>query len=98
MYVRTIQRLNYNRQKSRKQVAVYESDIPMTLKQGQGHKTWYELVDAKHSYNDAKFEKPRLNSVREKANDKVFVKSGNTSVISVKYVQNSKTVVYSVSA
>ena len=89
MYIRTIQRLNYNRQKSRKQVAVYESDIPMTLKQGQGHKTWYELVDAKHSYNDAKFEKPRLNSVREKANDKVFVKSGNTSVVSLEYVGKS---------
>ena len=55
----------------------------MTLKQGQGHQTWYELVDPKHSYNDAKFEKPHLHSVHEKTNSKVLVKSGNTSIISL---------------
>ena len=43
----------------------------MILKQGQGHQTWYELVNPKQGYDNAKFEKPRLNSVREKANDKV---------------------------
>ena len=67
----------------------------MTLKQGHGHQTWYELVDPKQGYNNAKFEKPRLNSVHEKANDKDFVKSGNTSVISFEYVWMSIIVVYS---
>ena len=28
----------------------------MTLKQGQGHQTWYELVDAKQGYNNAQSE------------------------------------------
>ena len=46
----------------------------MTLKQGQGHQTWYELVDPKQGYNNAKFEKPRLNSVHEKSTMKVFAK------------------------
>ena len=55
-----------------------DSNIPVTLKQGQGHQTWYELVDTKQGYSNAKFEKSRLNGVREKAKDKVFVKSANT--------------------
>ena len=61
----------------KKQSAVYDSDTPVTLKQGQGHQTWYELVDPKQGCNNGKFEKPhlKLNSVQEKANDKVFVKS-----------------------
>ena len=58
----------------------------MTSKQGQGHQTWYGLVDPKQDYNNAKFEKPRLNSVHEKANDKGSVKSGNMSTISLEYV------------
>ena len=37
---------------------------PKILKQGQGHPTWYELVDHKQGYTNAKFEKPHLNSVR----------------------------------
>ena len=44
----------------------------MILKQGQGLQTRYKLVDPKQGYNNAKFEKPRSNSVREKANDKSF--------------------------
>ena len=67
----------------------------MTLKQGQGHQTWYELVDPKQGSNTAKFEKPCLNSVGEKNKDKVSVKSGNMSIISLKYVQKSKIVMYS---
>ena len=55
---------------------------PKTLKQGQDHQTWYELADPKQVYNNAKFEKPRLNSVHEKAKDKVFVQSGNTCQLS----------------
>ena len=49
----------------------------MTIKQGQGLQTWYELVDPKQGYNNAKFEKPHLNSACEKANIKVLVKSQN---------------------
>ena len=42
------------------------------MKQGQGHKTWYEIVDPKQDYNNAKCEKPRFRIVRETANDKVL--------------------------
>ena len=38
-------------------------------------------------YNDVKFDKPRLNSVRGKANDKVFCKSGSMSIISLECVR-----------
>ena len=31
--------------------AVDDSDTPVTLKQGQGNQTWYELVDTKQHYN-----------------------------------------------
>ena len=47
MYVRIIQHLNYGGQESKKQFAVYDSDTPVTLKQGRGHQTWYKLVDHK---------------------------------------------------
>ena len=47
MYVRTMQCLNYSRQESKKKFADYDSDTPVTLKQGQDHETWYELVDPK---------------------------------------------------
>ena len=60
---------------------------PVTLKQDRGHQTWYELADPKQVYDNAKFEKSRLNSLRERANDKVFLKSGNTSTISLEYVR-----------
>ena len=39
-------------------------------------------------YNHAKIERPSLNSVHQKANVKVFVKSENISIISLEYVQN----------
>ena len=38
------------------------------LKQGQ---TWYALVDSKQGFNNAKFEKPNLNSVCVRVNDNV---------------------------
>ena len=38
----------------------YESDKPVTLKQGQYHQTCCGLVDPKHGHNNAKFEKPLL--------------------------------------
>ena len=70
--------------------------ITVTLKQGQGHQTWYRLVDPKQGYNNAKFEKACLDSVCERANHKVLVKSGSSSVtISLKDVHKSKTVIYS---
>ena len=83
MYVRTIQHLNYGGLESKKQFAVYDSDKPVTLKQCQGHQTWYELVDPKQGYNNAKLEKPCLNSICETANNKDFVKSGNTSIFTI---------------
>ena len=64
--------------------------------EGQGHKTLFELADPKKDYNNAKFEKPRLNSVPEKPNDNVFVKSEkNVNFISLEYVRKSKMVVFS---
>ena len=56
-----------------------------------GHQTWR----FKEGYDNTKFEKPRLNSARDRANDKVFAKSGNTSIISFEYAKKSKVVVYS---
>ena len=45
MYEATLQHLNYSGQESRTHYAVYNiSDTPLTLKQGQGQQTWYELV------------------------------------------------------
>ena len=88
MYVRTIQCFKYSGQKFKKQFAVYDSDTPVTFKQGQGHQTGYNSVDPKQGYNllKAKFEKSHLNSVCQKANDKVFVKSGTMSIISPEYM------------
>ena len=68
--------------------------VPRLLKQGQGHQTCYELVDQKQGYNNAKFEKPHLNSVCEKANDKDLVKSGIMSIMSHEYFRKSKTGIF----
>ena len=76
-----------------KQFAIYDADIRVTLKQGQGHQTWYELENPNQGYDNTKFEKPCLNSVREKANDGVSVRSGNMSIICLEYVRKSKIVV-----
>ena len=78
-----------------KQFAVYNYDYSVIFKQGQDHQPWYELVDCQQSRNSTSFEKPRLNSVREKANDKVIVKLGNMSIMSLEYVWKWKKVVYS---
>ena len=42
MYVRTIPRLNHCGQDSKIQFTVYDSQTPVTLKQSQGHQTYYE--------------------------------------------------------
>ena len=44
----------------------------VTLKHDQDNQTWYKLADPKQGYNNAQFEKPCLNSIREKANNKSF--------------------------
>ena len=52
MHVATIQRLNYSGQESKKkQITVYDSDTPVTLKYGQGHHAWYKLVDPKQGFD-----------------------------------------------
>ena len=61
------------------------------------HQTWYELLDPKQSYDHTKVDTLPLNSVRQTANVEVFVKSQNTSIISLEYVQKWKEVVYSLS-
>ena len=64
-----------------KQFAVYDSDISVTMKKGQDHETWYELLDPKQGYNQAEFERPPLNSVppkKKKPTLKVFLSNQNT--------------------
>ena len=65
--------MNYGGQESKTQFVVYDSDTPVTLKHAQGHQIWYALADPKQGYNDAQFEKPRLNSVHERAHVIAFV-------------------------
>ena len=52
--------------KIKKQITVYNSDTPVTLKQGQGHQIWHKLVKPKQDYNNAKFEKPHIDSTPNK--------------------------------
>ena len=79
----------------KKQFAAHHSNALVTLQQGQGHQTWYELVDHKQSYDLAKFERSPLNSHLLNNNIKVFIKLGNISIISPEYIQKSKIVVCS---
>ena len=58
----------FTEDKNLKTFAAYDSDTPVTLKHGQGHQTWYGMVDPKQGYNPVKFKKPHWNSVHEKAN------------------------------
>ena len=48
---------------------------------------WIQVEDPKQGYYCAKFEKSRLNSIHEQANDKVFVISEKTSITSGEYAQ-----------
>ena len=77
--------LNYSGQESRNNLP-FMNDLPETYKSGRGHQTWYELVDPKHGYNRTKFGRPASNSIHQKADVKVFVKSENVSIISLEYV------------
>ena len=77
---------------------VYISDIPVTLKQSQGHQTYNDNVDSKHGYNHAKYESSFFDGVQEKTNVKdffFFLKPGNTSIVSFEHVRESEIVVYS---
>ena len=55
-----MQCLNYSGQESKKQIVVYDSDTPVTLKQDQGHQTLSDNVNPKEGYNHAKFERSSL--------------------------------------
>ena len=65
MYVATKQHCNYTSHPPtpQKKEKSFVSDIPMTLKQGQGHQNWYDYVDPKQRYNHTKVERSRFNSV-----------------------------------
>ena len=76
--IRTIQHLNQGGQESEIQFAIYDSDTSLILKQGQGHQTWYELLDPTQGYNNA----ASVNSVHEKANDKKFLSNLETRQLS----------------
>ena len=54
----------------------------------------YELQDPEQGYTHTKFERPTLNSIHQKTNTEAFIKSENTSIISLECVQKWKTVVY----
>ena len=60
------------------QCAVYDSDIPVTLKLGKGRQTCNKLLDSEQSYNHEKFGRPPLNSVPPKIQKKVPPKKTKT--------------------
>ena len=64
VYVRTIQRLNYSGQEHTRHTCDLETRSRSS--------NLVQLLDTKQGYNNAKFEKPCLNSVRDKANEKCF--------------------------
>ena len=67
MYVATTLKL-WKIRNQNMQSAIYISDTPVTLKQGQGHQTYNDNVYPKHGYNSAKFERSCFHGVWEKAN------------------------------
>ena len=50
MCIATLHRLNCSGQNSKTQFAVYDSGIPVTLKEDQGNQTWHELLDHEQGY------------------------------------------------
>lgn len=91
MYVTIIQHLNYTGQEVLKHNLQFTFLMKLWIEAGhdQGHQTWNESEDPKEGYNLAKFERPQLKSVKEKANVLVVVKSGNTSIIFLEYMEKS---------
>ena len=56
--------MNYSEKNLKNPFAVYDSDTPVILKQGYGHKTWYEFVDPKQGYNHAAWKTALTASVK----------------------------------
>ena len=87
MCVATMLRLKLQRTRIQNtQFVVHVSDIPVTLKQSQGHKTYNDIVDSRQGYNHTKFQRSCLNGVREKGNVLslfLFSKRGNNYVSDV---------------
>ena len=81
MFVATIQLLNYIGRQSKKQNLQFMLLTPAFFKRGHGHQTWYESVDQEQSCDHVKFERPHLNSVQEKANFTILVKSENVNYL-----------------
>ena len=80
-------RLNYSGQESKKIMCSFWFWCTSDLEIRSRSLTWYELPDPNQGYDHEKFERPPLNSVRQKADVKVFVKSENMSIISLEYVK-----------
>ena len=87
---RTVPHLNYSGQESKRQSADYDFDTSVTLKQGQGHQTWFELVDSKQGCYNTNFEKSRLNSVPQKKSQKHFSSNQETGKLSPLHMHESK--------
>ena len=59
------------------------SETPVTLKQGQGHPTWYESLHAKPGHNHAKFESLAVKQRPKRSHIKPCVESGKLPIITV---------------
>ena len=69
----TIQSITYTRKESEKRnLQQYVTDTPVTLKQSQDHRTWYNSVDFKQGYKYTQFERPSSHRVQEEASIKVL--------------------------
>ena len=75
VYVRTIQRLNYSGQEHTRHTCDLETRSRSS--------NLVQLLDTKQGYNNAKFEKRRLNSVRVRANEKVSGKRSQLSPLNM---------------
>ena len=72
------------------QFAVYISDTPGTWKQSLGHKPYNDNVNPKQGYNHAKFQRPCLNGVREKANVIIFLNEKICQLSPLNMCENKK--------
>ena len=88
MYVATIQCLNYRGQEFKQQFAVNDFDTSVPMEKVKVSKISIDRPLA--TYHHANLERPPLNSVLEKANVKVTVKPGSTSIISFEHVGKDK--------
>ena len=77
----------YSPQESKRQFAVNNSDTLAILKQGQGHQTWYELVYQTNIIMQTLTHLPQTVYVKKPTPKFFFVKSENTSIISLEYAQ-----------